>query len=66
MAALLKRLDKLVLVFGKNAGEHGERCWGGVVGNRAGRADCAVEANRVRHNGRGCRRIAGHHNGTDA
>ena len=66
VAALLERLDELVLVLRQHAGEDRELLGMDAVGDRPGRTDRAVEPHRARHDGGGRRRVARHHHGAHA
>ena len=66
MAAVLKRLDELVFVLRQHAGEDRELLGMDGVGDRPGRTDGAVKPHRLRHDGRGRRRVARHHHGAHA
>ena len=66
VAALLERLDELVLVLRQDAGEDRELLGMDAVGDRSGRTDGAVEPHRARHDGGGRRRVARHHHGAHA
>ena len=61
MTAVLKRLDQLVLVLRQHAGENRKLLGAHLRGDGPGRADFSVHANIVRDDGRGRRRVAGHH-----
>ena len=66
MAALLERLDELVLVLRQHTGEDRELFGADNLGDRPRRRDGAIEPHRVRHDGRRRRRVARHHHGTHA